>query len=169
VPWFTVRPSDFANPDLPRQILDTYGEARGDGVKRQYRFPVVFPADLWQLVMPHQLAAWGANEKKYWGDYAADGRERYCKTYAPLSREGSGKRVLRSFGGRKTMLREDNGGLCDPERCPQFQNRRATKRMRTSAGAPAGSAMSIAVAGRSMKSVSTPIIRTRFMTRSMAC
>lgn len=50
VPWFTVRPDDFPNPGIADEILTTYGEDRGDGAKRLYRFPVVFPADLWQAV-----------------------------------------------------------------------------------------------------------------------
>lgn len=57
VPWFTVRPGDFPNPAIAQQIMDAYAEDRGDGVKRLYRFPVVFPADLWQSVMPRQLPA----------------------------------------------------------------------------------------------------------------
>ncbi|TMH37350.1 MAG: hypothetical protein E6H66_02920, partial [Betaproteobacteria bacterium] len=81
VPWFTVRPDDFPNSEIAREILTAYGEDRGDGTKRLYRFPVVFPADMWQAVMPHELVAWGANEKKFWSEYAPDGRVRYCKCY----------------------------------------------------------------------------------------
>ena len=60
--------------EMARQILDTYGEDRGEG-RRLYRFPVVFPSDQWQTVMPHELAAWGTHEKHYWSEYAADGRQ----------------------------------------------------------------------------------------------
>ena len=63
VPWFTVRAQDFPNPEIAREILDAYGEDRGEG-RRLYRFPVVFPSDYWQTVMPHELAAWGAHEKQ---------------------------------------------------------------------------------------------------------
>ena len=42
VPWFTVRGQDFPNPETARQILEKYGEVREDGVRRLYRFPVVF-------------------------------------------------------------------------------------------------------------------------------
>ena len=45
VPYFTVRGEDFPNPEIARQIMDLYAEDRGDGVRRLYRFPVVFPAD----------------------------------------------------------------------------------------------------------------------------
>ena len=122
VPWFTVRAQDFANPELAQQILDAHGEDRGEG-RRLYRFPVVFPSDFWQVVMPHELAAWGTNEKRFWSDYSADGRVRYCKTHAPVAVDDSGKRVIRLFGGRKTEPREANGGLCDPEACPEYQQR----------------------------------------------
>ena len=123
VPWFTVRPDDFPNPEIAREILTAYGEDRGDGTKRLYRFPVVFPADMWQAVMPHELVAWGANEKKFWSEYAPDGRVRYCKCYAPVPMDDTGKRAIRIFGGRKTTLRQENGGLCDPELCREYQNR----------------------------------------------
>jgi len=123
VPWFTVRGQDFPHPEMAQQILDTYGEVREDGVKRLYRFPVVFPSDFWQVVMPHELAAWGASEKHYWSDYSPDGRVRYCKRHATAPFDDTGKRVIRIFGGRKAVTREQNGGLCDPESCPQYQHR----------------------------------------------
>jgi Recombination directionality factor-like len=123
VPWFTVRPDDFPNPGIAGEIMAAYGEDRGDGTNRLYRFPVVFPADMWQAVMPHELVAWGANEKKFWSEYAPDGRVRYCKCYAPVPMDPTGKRAIRIFGGRKTTLRQENGGLCDPELCREYQNR----------------------------------------------
>lgn len=123
VPWFTVRPDDFPNPEIAREIMTAYGEDHGDGAKRLYRFPVVFPADMWQAVMPHELVAWGANEKKFWSEYAPDGRVRYCKCYARVPVDHTGKRAIRIFGGRKTTLRQENGGLCDPELCREYQNR----------------------------------------------
>ena len=73
--------------------------------------------------MPHELIAWGANEKRYWSEYAPDGRVRYCKCYAPVPMDPAGKRAIRIFGGRKTTLRQENGGLCDPELCQEYQNR----------------------------------------------
>lgn len=123
VAWFTVRPNDFPNPEIAGQILDAFGEDRGDGVRRLYRFPAIFPADRWQTVMPHELVAWGANEKKFWSEYSPDGRVRYCKRYAPVPMDHSGKRALRVFGGRKTMPRDENDGICNPENCREFQNR----------------------------------------------
>jgi len=123
-PYFTVRGEDFPNPEIARQILEANGEDRGDGVVRLYRFPVVFPADAWQTVMPHELVCWGSNEKKFWSEYSEDGRTRYCKCYAPVPRASSGQRAIRIFGGRKATLRDDNSGLCDPEACPEYQDRR---------------------------------------------
>jgi len=123
VPYFTVRGEDFPNPTLAEQIMAMFGEDRGDGVRRLYRFPVVFPADVWQHVMPHEMVAWRANERAYWSEYSADGQTRYCKTYeaVPLDREG--RRAIRIFGGRKTVLRQENGGVCDPEACPDYQKK----------------------------------------------
>jgi hypothetical protein len=122
VPWFTVRGQDFPNPALAQQILNTYGEDRGEG-HHLYRFPVVFPSDQWQTVMPHELAAWGTHEKRYWSEYAADGRTRMCMCHAPVAMLPPGKRALRLFGGRKTAPREANGGRCDPEACAEYQAR----------------------------------------------
>jgi len=120
VAWFTVRGRDFANPALAEQLLDAHGEDRGEG-RRLYRFPVVFPSDHWQTVMPHELAAWGASEKRYWSAYSPDGRVRHCLCHAPVPLADNGKRAIRIFGGRKTMLREDNGGVCEPESCREYQ------------------------------------------------
>lgn len=123
VPWFTVRAQDFPNPHIAAQIMEAYGEARADGVKRLYRFPVIFPADMWQAVMPHEMVVWGANDRKFWSEYSADGRTRFCKCYAPIPTTHSGKRTIRIFGGRKSMLRPDNDGVCVPESCEQYQQR----------------------------------------------
>ncbi|MCD9026785.1 hypothetical protein LDO26_00960 [Luteimonas sp. BDR2-5] len=122
VPWFTVRGQDFPNPEVARQILEAYGEDRGDGL-RLYRFPAVFPSDRWQVVMPHELSAWTSREKRYWSEYAADGRTRMCMGHAPVPMAPSGERALRLFGGRKTAPRTENGGICEPEACAEFQAR----------------------------------------------
>lgn len=124
VPYFTVRGEDFPNPEVARQITDLFGEDRGDGVKRLYRFPVVFPADAWQSVMPHELVAWTANERRFWSEYAPDGQTRYCMCHAPVPVVSGTGRAIRIWGGRKTMRRADNGGLCDPESCAEYQDRR---------------------------------------------
>lgn len=122
VPWFTVRGSDFPNPEIAREILDTYGEDRGQG-HRLYRFPVVFPSDHWQTVMPHELAAWTTHEKRFWSQYSPDGQVRHCMRHAPVPVDDTGRRTIRIFGGRKTMPREENGGICNPESCPEYQAR----------------------------------------------
>ena len=122
VPWFTVRAQDFPNPELATQILDLHGEDRGEG-RRLYRFPVVFPTDRWQSVMPHELATWGAQDKRFWSEYSTDGRWRHCMTHAPVPVDATGRRTVRLFGGRKAIPREDNGGLCQPESCPEYQQR----------------------------------------------
>ncbi|HQR53988.1 MAG TPA: hypothetical protein PLZ79_12015, partial [Burkholderiales bacterium] len=57
----------------------------------------------------------------YWSEYSADGRERYCMSYAPVPTDANGRRVVRIWGGRKHVRREENGGICDPEVCPEYQ------------------------------------------------
>ncbi len=122
VPWFTVRGADFPNPEIAREILDTYGEDRGHG-HRLYRFPVVFPSDHWQTVMPHELAAWSTHEKRFWSQYSPDGLLRHCMRHAPVPVDDTGRRTIRIFGGRKTMPRDENGGICNPDSCPEYQAR----------------------------------------------
>lgn len=122
VPWFTVRGADFPNPEIAREILDTYGEDRGQG-HRLYRFPVVFPSDHWQTVMPHELAAWSTHEKRFWSQYSPDGLVRHCMRHAPVPVDDTGRRTIRIFGGRKTMPRDENGGICNPDSCPEYQAR----------------------------------------------
>lgn len=122
VPWFTVRGSDFPNPEIAEQILEAYGEDRGQG-HRLYRFPVVFPADHWQSVMPHELAAWSTHEKRFWSQYSPDGQVRHCMRHAPVPVDDTGRRTIRIFGGRKSVLREENDGICEPESCPEYQAR----------------------------------------------
>jgi hypothetical protein len=124
VPHFTVRAEDFPNPEVARQIMELFAEDRGDGVKRLYRFPVVFPADAWQNVMPHEMVAWTGSGKRYWSEYSADGETRHCKTYEAVKVDGNGRRTVRIFGGRKTVLREENNGLCEPETCPEYQSKK---------------------------------------------
>ena len=123
VPYFTVRRADFALPEVADLILQRFGEERGDGVRRLYRFPVVFPADAWQAIMPHALMCYGANELKYWSAYSPDGRERYCMTFARVPVDAGGKRAIRVFGGRKHVIRPENEGRCDPEACPEYQSK----------------------------------------------
>jgi hypothetical protein len=121
VPYFVARRSDFPMPELADMLLDKYGETREDGVRRLYRFPVIFAADSWEVLMPHTLQVWAAGKRKYWAEFDDSGVRR-CKTYAAVPKDATG-RVIRLFGGRKVVDRPDLGGLCDPERCPQYQDR----------------------------------------------
>ncbi|EGF32829.1 hypothetical protein IMCC9480_1842 [Oxalobacteraceae bacterium IMCC9480] len=100
VPYFTVRPGDFPNPATAAQLLDAFGEDRGDGIRRLYRFPSIFPSDDWHTVMPHGLVAWGANDRRFWSQYSPDGQVCHCMTSAPVPRDPDSKRVIRIFGGR---------------------------------------------------------------------
>jgi len=125
VPYFTVRGEDFPNPEIARQIMELFGEDReGDGERRLYRFPVVFPADAWQSVMPHEMVTWTSSERRYWSEYSADGATRFCKTHETVPVDGNGRRTIRIWGGRKTITRPENGGVCDPEKCTEYQGKK---------------------------------------------
>ena len=121
VPYFSARRGDFPMPALADLLVEKYGETREDGVRRLYRFPVIFAVDAWEQLMPHTLQVWAAGKRKFWAEYDEAGVRR-CKTYAPVPRDAAG-RVIRLFGGRKVVDRPEFGGLCDPEHCPQYQER----------------------------------------------
>lgn len=124
VPYFMCRRSDFTDPDVADEILRLYGEDRGDGMKL-YRFPVIFAFNDWMANLPNQMAAWGTTGRKYFSEYGNDGT-RYCKTYAKIERDPHAQRAKRHFGGRTVIFRQDDSipdGVCDPERCPQYQAR----------------------------------------------
>lgn len=121
VPYFSARRGDFPTHELADMLLEKYGETREDGVRRLYRFPVIFAADSLELVMPHNLQVWAAGKRRYWAEYDAAGVRR-CKTFATVPKDAAG-RVIRLFGGRKVIDRPELGGVCDPERCPQYQDR----------------------------------------------
>lgn len=123
VPYFTVRAADFPMPELAHMILKKYGEDRGDGVTRLYRFPVIFPIDNWQQVMPHALKCYGSSQLKYWSEYSSDGATRFCMTHAEVPTDPKTGKAVRLFGGRKIQPRADNSGLCDPEKCHEYQQR----------------------------------------------
>ncbi|CAG9185716.1 recombination directionality factor [Cupriavidus pampae] len=124
VPWFTCRGSDFANAAVAEDIVQRYGEDRGDGHGfRLWRFPVIFAFDDWLSNMPNQLVAWTQSGRQYFSEYGSDGR-RYCKMYAPPERDARATRAKRLWGGRTVILRQDDDipdGLCDPQHCPQYQ------------------------------------------------
>lgn len=124
VPYFTVRPGDFRVPDTAARLLELYGQDRGEGVQL-YRLPVVFPADFWLTIMPHKLACYTRSELLYWSEYDADGA-RHCKAHGavPMVGEGKNRRAQRVFGGRPVIDRPDNQGVCDPQNCPEYQNRK---------------------------------------------
>ncbi|MEI7297019.1 hypothetical protein WCQ02_33240 [Paraburkholderia tropica] len=124
VPYFTCRRSDFTNPDVADEILRLYGEDRGEGVKL-YRFPVVFAFNDWMANIPNEMAAWGTNGRKFFSEYGADGT-RFCRLYAKPERDPHAQRAQRNFGPRQIILRNDEAipdGVCNPERCPQYQAR----------------------------------------------
>jgi hypothetical protein len=121
VPYFTVRRSDFTMPEMADAIMERYAEDRGEG-RHLYRFPVIFPVDSWQAILPHKLRTYGRSGLKYWSEYGPDGT-RHCMTHGEVEINPKNKRAIRPFGGRPVIPRPDNGGLCNPEKCPQYQAR----------------------------------------------
>lgn len=124
-PYFRVSRADFRKaPELADRIMSMYGEDRGDGVQL-YRFPVVFALDNWLENLPHGLKAYGQSGLKFWSEYDAAGK-RYCMHYAAADMNPQNKRAARVWGGRNPVVREENGGLCDPSRCPEYQSKKCS-------------------------------------------
>lgn len=122
VPWFTVNRSDFATPQTADQIMELYGEMH-DGQLRLLRFPVIFPTDNWQANLPHGLKTYTKNELVFWSEYDDQGNRR-CFTKAAVAIDKRNQRAHRHFGGRPTIPRPDNNGVCDPDQCPEYQSRK---------------------------------------------
>lgn len=120
-PFFTVRRSDFAMPEVADVIMQRFAEAREDGVKRLYRFPVVFGSDEITRILDFRFQMFTASGLKFWSAESEDGQQRLCRMFAPLPKDEKTQRVVRMPGGRSVIARQDNGGLCNPEKCPEFQ------------------------------------------------
>lgn len=121
VEYFTVRRSDFTNPDIADEIMRLYGEDRGEGTKL-YKFPVVFVFNDWLENAPHQLTTWGQSGRKFFSVY--EGGVRHCKAYAPTERDERANRAIRNFGPRREVHRQDEAipdGVCNTNHCPEFQ------------------------------------------------
>lgn len=122
LPWFSLRSQDFASLEVVARILDVYGEDRGQG-RRLYRFPLLFPTDHWQSVMPHDFVAWSTCGKRYWSEYSADGRVRHCMMHASNPCNETNRRRVAKFAAGESVMREDNGGICDPSTCREYRQR----------------------------------------------
>ncbi len=126
--FFSVWRHEFPDPTLADRILDAYGEQRGDDpIKRLYRFPILFYHLSADEIINGSLQCFKSGGIKYWSSYKADGT-RVCmmKQKPPVSQRT--QRVVRTFGGRKDVLRPENGGICDPENCPEYQNMECSER-----------------------------------------
>lgn len=120
VQYFSVFRGDFTNPDNAQKIMELYGEEH-EGARRLLRFPVIFPTDYWQTNIPNKLECHSRSGLLYWSDYDQAGNRR-CLTRKPVEVDQRNKRAARTFGGRPAIPRPDTNGVCDPEKCPQYQN-----------------------------------------------
>jgi len=118
-PYFVVRPGDFATPEIAGRLLDLYGEDKGEGL-HLYRFPIILTVDSWLQVIPHQFSCYTARQRVYWSEYGADGT-RYCLTRIPVEPDPRSRRIPKVWGGRESVLRNSNEGICEPKNCPEFR------------------------------------------------
>lgn len=119
VPYFSVFREDFSNPAIADRIMEIYGEVL-DRKRQLLRFPVIFPTDSWQANLPHALRSYTRSGLQYWSDYDHEGNRR-CFTRKAPDKDGRNKRAVRTFGGRQSIPRPDTDGVCNPEKCNQYQ------------------------------------------------
>lgn len=123
-PFFSVWPGEWQNKETAHQILELYGEQReGDPVKRLYEFPVIFPHSDPNRMIFTRMESYTAKGLKYHSEVRNG--ETLCigKAEVPKRTDGSGK-AIRIFGGRKEQIR----GVCDPEHCPEYQDKACNRR-----------------------------------------
>ena len=130
-PYFRVERDDFPDPRTANRIIRLYGEEDHDRTMeegsnkvmwRLYRFPVMFYAEREQVLHHHSLRCWAGGGLKYWADLGQDGIMR-CMQYAAPKQKADGKGVVRVYHGRAAVPRDWNAGVCDPEKCPEFQSK----------------------------------------------
>ena len=102
VQWFTVRAAGLRRTRRSPGRSSTPMARTAARARRLYRFPVVFPTDHWQTVMPHELATWGVHDKRFWSRVFGRRTGRHCMTHAPVPVDETGRRTIRLFGGRRT-------------------------------------------------------------------
>lgn len=129
-PYFTVRRGDFGSPEIADFILERYGEVREDGVKRLYRLPVAFASDEVTQILDFRFQMYTSQGLVYWSDESSDGKSRQCMTRAPLEVDPTTRKVVRLSSSRPVIPRPDNGGVCIPERCREFQSNQCNLRGR---------------------------------------
>lgn len=117
--YFIVRRGDYSLPTIADQIMELYGEDRGEG-RQLYSLPVSFLVDSWLTVLPHEFAENTRSGKKHWSRYDADGIRRCMEPGSPVFDEKH-KRYHRTLGGVPPKVREWNGGKCDTDLCEEFQ------------------------------------------------
>ena len=74
------------------------------------------------MLLPHTYQSFTASGLKYWSEFGADGGM-HCMTFEPVAINPATKRAVKMAGGRNRIQRPDNGGLCDPDHCAQFQRK----------------------------------------------
>lgn len=122
-PYFTIRRGEFVNPAVADLIIEKYGEVRPlhPNEKRIYALPIVLATDNWLDTLPHTLTVFNASGRAYWAEYQPDGT-RVCNTFgSPPTPQFKAERRL--YGGRPIILREENGGICNPDACLQWQKK----------------------------------------------
>jgi len=105
VDYFTIQPSDCNNPQDAETIYKLYADP--DGKLRS--FPVWFPINEWQNIIPHSLRCFGLTGLKYKCEIVNG--EMLC--YQPFVQET----VVKTFGGRDWVVRKK----CEPSICNEFQ------------------------------------------------
>ena len=116
-PYFNIKAEDLeGGVQAAQKMIDLYGEDRGDGVKRIYRIPAVFPdmpkgiEDFFKSRFSVPVGVF-----KYESQYGEDGIRR-CVYLKPVDPAEQAKR--KKFISRPLVIR----GECDPATCAEYGN-----------------------------------------------
>lgn len=122
------REQKVAWDEIKAEILEKHPRLSNDPIiarippVRLYRFKVTF-AGTTDDVLKCRMECYTAGGLKYWRE-TTDGVHR-CMQFKVPEKLPNG-RFVRHYGGRPRVPREDNGGLCLPEKCPEFQEFKCT-------------------------------------------
>ena len=118
--FFYVNRENFRNPAAADEIIEKYGEDRGDGKGRQvYKFPITPCSDIPTKFLSMRFNAYkGLDGKSYHSEYVGD--RLMCMTLPDIVADGDDKaKRMRKMPRKPITVRE-----CDPDNCAHFGNRK---------------------------------------------
>jgi hypothetical protein len=112
VEYFSVTAKNFPSTAAAKKFVETFGEDRGDGVKRIYTVPVAFKSDELEEIFPNTLQGW-ANDTYYCMVIDEQTGKHMCMHRKPIE---SDKAQRRKVLPRELTIRSE----CSPNTCDVY-------------------------------------------------